>query len=511
MHRQRLAEFAIAATLIWALLAVTPLPRPLARGFFAELSSATARQASASQVSTLEAPAAPTATPVAGPPETNSDVAATDAPNSTGGVSVDPTVRLAPTLLPLAGSEGFAVDTKTLNELLKQDGPRYRAKTRCQDKATCPKAAEPIRVLDDLIVDDEPDKREIEADQASPQNLKTVTVERLVTAEPSGAVATPVTVEASPAAESSSEQTAGTSSATSIFGRVGSFLAARWKLLLLGAYGLGVAVCAAWIGLGRVLLAMIVRTSRLPEEWLDELFADLCDERGTHRVWLLVAPRYPRAMSFGIFRPTIVLPAAQCVPENAELLRHVLRHELVHIGRRDSWGNLLFNVSFLFLFFHPAFWWLRSRARMSAELVADEWAATRSSRAEYAQELIAFVRATRRATILPAGATGVLGSSTPFSRRIEMLIRRERPLELHSSTAWRIVSSGVLGGLIIAMAASLGRTAQDDPPTPDKTVTVHVDAANVTNDDGDQAKNDKIKVVATADDDDNVKRYRHGR
>ena len=30
VHRQRLAELAIAATLIWVILAVTPLPRPLA-------------------------------------------------------------------------------------------------------------------------------------------------------------------------------------------------------------------------------------------------------------------------------------------------------------------------------------------------------------------------------------------------------------------------------------------------------------------------------------------------
>ena len=514
VHRQRLAEFAIAATLIWALLAVTPLPRPLARGFFAELSSATARQASALQVSPPQAPAA---TSVAGPPEANSgggtQAISADSAHATGGVSVDPTVvRLVPRLLPLAGSEGFAVDTKNLKEQLKPDCPRPR----------CPEAAAPIRVSpDDLVVDSDPDESEIVPDQTSTKRLETVTVEQLVTLDPSGALATPTSVENSTAIESSSEQTAATSSVTSVFGRVGSFLAARWKLLLLGAYGLGVVVCAAWIGLGRVLLALIVRTSRPPEEWLDELFADLCDERGTYRVWLLVAPRYPRAMSFGIFRPTIVLPAAQCVPENAEVLRHVLRHELVHIGRRDAWGTWLFNVSFLFLFFHPAFWWLRSRARLSAELVADEWAAARSSRDEYARELIAFVRATRRATILPAGATGVLGSTTPFSRRIEMLIRREQPLAMHSSPAWRIVSSGVLGGLIIAMAASLGRTAQDDPPNPDKTVTVHVDATNVTSDDSDKNKNDKvvivredddrIKVLATDDDDDDAgEAQKHG-
>ena len=350
-----MAEFAIAATLIWALLAVTPLPRPLARGFFAELSSATARQASASQVSTSQAPAA---TPVAGPPEANGGGAQANSANSTGGVSVRPAVvRLAPTLLPLAGSDSFAVDTKTLNELAKQDCPR------CQDKEQAAEGTEPIRVLpDDLIVGDGPDASQVVPDPASMRQLKTVKVEQTVTVEPSGV--RDADHRRRLARGRSVERANGRrDSAPSIFGLVGSFLSARWKLLLLSTYGLGVAICAAWIVLGRVLLAMIVRTSRPPQEWLDELFADLCDERGTHRVWLLVAPRYPRAMSFGIFQPTIVLPAAQCVPENAEVLRHVLRHELVHIGRRDAWGTWLFNVSFLFLFFHPAFWWLRSRAR----------------------------------------------------------------------------------------------------------------------------------------------------
>jgi beta-lactamase regulating signal transducer with metallopeptidase domain len=483
VHRQRLAESAIAATLIWAILAVTPLPRPLARGYLADLTRATA----------------PKATPtIADPPAA---VAATSSVSSTpaDAKAIRAQLALARTLVlttPVT-TKDVVFDSQSCDCTLPPDWQTVEMEPQSL-------AFVPGDCAVDLVADDD-------SHSATPDDsCKTPAAPAVLSARLKvGAAASPAPAEAAVIVPSLVEVAPSTPSTaevepTGLAARLAASARAHWKLLLFGAYLLGVSICAGWILLGRGLLAVIVGSSQRPEEWLEELFADLCDERDSRQARLLVSRRYPRAMSFGIFRPTIVLPAAQCVPQNAEILRHVLRHELVHIDRRDAWGTLLFNVSFLMLFFHPAFWWLRSRARMSAELLADEWAASCSSRDEYARELIAFVRATRRATFMPAGATGVLGSTPPFSRRIEMLIRRERPLETHSSSAWRIVSSGVLGGLIIAMAASLGRTAQDDPPTDDKTTTVHVDATNVTAD-SDPDHPQKINVVATADDDDNIK------
>jgi beta-lactamase regulating signal transducer with metallopeptidase domain len=436
VHRQRLAEFAIAATLIWLILAVTPLPRPLARGYFFELWQAIGRKA-------LPEPAASPASLAQSPAQPLQTIAATATePAPPASIELVRALSLvAPATLedvvfdPHPGSDSLTQHDESVAEELTEELPETPAVAK-----------------------------EAPADAA---------------AETSPAEVPPITLAA----------------------RFAAFLRAKWKFLLLGVYGFGVALCVGWIVLGRVLLARIVRMSKPPEYWLNELFADLCEERGTTNVWLVLSERYPRAISFGIRRPTIVMPSALCVPENAELLRHVLRHELVHVGRRDAWGTLLFNLSFLFLFFHPAFWWLRSRARLSAELVADEWAATRSSRAEYAQELIAFVRATRRAAFLPAGATGVLGSTTPFTRRIEMLIRRERPLEMQSSPAWRIASCGVLGGLIIAMAASLGRTAQTEPETTKSEPASPPATIVVTVDDEDEKDPQAIAVITKDDDD----------
>jgi beta-lactamase regulating signal transducer with metallopeptidase domain len=455
VHRQRLAEFAIAATLIWLVLAVAPLPRPLARGYFFDLSQAISQR-------TPPAPAEPTSVDA---------VVTSSIPTSPMLVPTQPSPTFvtsatapAPTSMGAPDASDSALPTSVeLTQVLPLIEP----------------AAFDGAVTEEIVFDAAPSSDSLTQNgtSTSPNPISVRIVPKDAAAEASTAANPPATLPA----------------------RFVSFLQANWKYLLLGVYACGVAVCAGWILLGRVLLARIVRTSKPPEYWLNELFADLCEERGTTDVWLVLSERFPRALSFGIRRPTVVMPAALCVPENAEILRHVLRHELVHVGRRDAWGTLLFNVSFLFLFFHPAFWWLRSRARLSAELVADEWAATRSSRDEYARELIAFVRATRRATFLPAGATGVLGSTTPFTRRIEMLIRRERPLEMQSSPAWRIASCGVLGGLIIIMAASLGRTAQTDPETSNSETAAPPSTITVTVEDDDE--NPAVVKVDSDDDD----------
>ncbi len=115
-------------------------------------------------------------------------------------------------------------------------------------------------------------------------------------------------------------------------------------------------------------------------------------------------------MSFGVLQPTIVLPLPECRSENIARLRHVLRHELAHLYRRDALGNLVFNFAFPLLYFHPCFWWVRSRVRTAAEVIADDLASRDVPREEYVRELIGFVRACRPQTLHPAEAIGILAS-----------------------------------------------------------------------------------------------------
>ena len=81
-----------------------------------------------------------------------------------------------------------------------------------------------------------------------------------------------------------------------------------------------------------------------------------------------------------------------CSEERATALRCVLRHELTHVARRDALGQLLFNLAFPLFYFHPLYWWLRSRVHLAAELIADDRAVDGEAKPCYVQALIDLAR-----------------------------------------------------------------------------------------------------------------------
>ena len=66
-------------------------------------------------------------------------------------------------------------------------------------------------------------------------------------------------------------------------------------------------------------------------------------------------------------------------------------------------GNLLFELAFPLLFFHPLYWWLRAEVRMAAELVADDWAAGQTGKEVYVAELVALARGSEPAAAVVFG------------------------------------------------------------------------------------------------------------
>jgi beta-lactamase regulating signal transducer with metallopeptidase domain len=226
----------------------------------------------------------------------------------------------------------------------------------------------------------------------------------------------------------------------------------RWGALV---YVFGTMGSLAWLLLGRVLLWRLLRAAKPPERWLAALFAQVIDGVASGRVVagvrLLVSRRCRRPISCGLLRPTIVLPAGHCRSEHSERLRSVLLHELGHIERGDAWGHQLFHLALPIWFFHPLYWYLRSAAQMSRELIADDCAARQSSPEAYVRQLIALVRETSPGHA-PAAASAIFTSRTQFYRRMTMLIRRESPLATQCTLAWRSAAWAAM--LVVVSAAS---------------------------------------------------------
>jgi hypothetical protein len=219
-----------------------------------------------------------------------------------------------------------------------------------------------------------------------------------------------------------------------------------------------------WCALGYVGLWRLRRSGEPVPPVIAELYAELT--RGWIRPPLLrLHRRVLVPISFGLFRPTILLPEAYSRLAARSALRVVLAHELTHLQRRDAWSRLLLAVSQALFFLAPWFWWLRRQVRLCQEYVADAAAARLSTSVDYAEYLVSLSSRTPRT--VPAGirAMGILGSSSDLYRRVAMLLSAKKPVE-GACPRWLslLAAAGFLGAAVFA--SGIGLQAQAAEPTP---------------------------------------------
>jgi beta-lactamase regulating signal transducer with metallopeptidase domain len=300
------------------------------------------------------------------------------------------------------------------------------------------KQAPAAEVTRESPIDPEPDWAEALADvEESPQVESTPEESRAAPADRASAV------EAVPSLPGRFELAAGT----------------LVRVLVIG-YALAAGlILARWL-VGHAVLWWMLRQTEPVSEELSRLFEELAG--GLRQPRLLVSDRVRVPFSFGLFRPTVVLPAGLAREAPLPVLRWVLAHELTHLARHDSWGCLLFGLGQGVYFFLPWFWWLRRQARLSQEYIADAAAVAAGAPVEdYAQFLLNWTAA----PALPAGVTGVLGTRSDLFRRITMLLESKTPVEPHCSRRWSLIAlCGLLSLAILVGGVRLQLGAAPAPP-----------------------------------------------
>lgn len=259
---------------------------------------------------------------------------------------------------------------------------------------------------------------------------------------------------------------------------------ARLASLVAFAFIIGAAGCVVWLTIGRLLLAFLTWTSTPPEPWMAGEFESLRSAIKAGRVRLRVSRRCRRAVSFGVLRPTIVLPARIARPEHREQLRHVLLHELAHVRQRDAVSLALFNLAMPLVYWNPVYWWIRSRTGLASELIADDWAAAQSDKQEYVRELIELIKATKGARFPRLAGVGMFQSPTPFYRRMKMLIERDKPLAQQCTRTARVAFAAtfVLGLAIFTGLAGV-QSARAQAPAEEPEASFSSDEATDKPDD----------------------------
>lgn len=107
-----------------------------------------------------------------------------------------------------------------------------------------------------------------------------------------------------------------------------------------------------------------------PPAAIAETFRSLTKSLSIGRAKLLVLSGATSPATFGWIRPTILLPIF-CLEEDGSELEDILRHELHHVRRWDSFWNGLALACRALLFFQPAVWYAVRKMQFERELACD--------------------------------------------------------------------------------------------------------------------------------------------
>lgn len=213
-----------------------------------------------------------------------------------------------------------------------------------------------------------------------------------------------------------------------------------------------VVLCSCWIWKGFRLRRLLQLGSASSAEFSSALAA-LCQDLGVKSCELVVLPGIASPATVYWWRPRILLPEMCHQPGRLTEFVHIMRHELIHIRRRDYLVSAVVDVFCTVLFFHPAIWVARRFMRIERELACDLAVveALPNNRADYAESLARFMRLSFTAKSESLNVYFAAPASL-LSTRIRSILS-----EPAISPAWKRITSagaGIAVALTFAVLAS---------------------------------------------------------
>jgi beta-lactamase regulating signal transducer with metallopeptidase domain len=211
---------------------------------------------------------------------------------------------------------------------------------------------------------------------------------------------------------------------------------------------------------GRAVARSLRATTEAPEAvraMLAETAADLGLRGPLPRVLLTDTQQGPALC--GLLRPVILLPRGLIEQLDSQALRLVLRHELIHLARRDLGWNLLQVCVQVVWWWHPLVWFANARVRALREAAVDEAVMLEPGSDEYPATLVAVARTCVIPSRMPMAFLGILESGGRLEARVRRLV--ERPLPRSARLGW-------VGWVTVFMAGALflpmGFARRVEPP-----------------------------------------------
>lgn len=186
---------------------------------------------------------------------------------------------------------------------------------------------------------------------------------------------------------------------------------------------------------------------------IQKIIAECQAAIGFARVRIVCSTAVPVPSSAGVFHSVIILPERLLREADKDVLSAAVGHELVHVARRDYLLNLLYELIYLPLSFHPAAALLRRRIRQTRELCCDDLVAKKLLKAEvYARSLVRLIGSAPLAGRLAADTTIGITDADILEVRIMSLLTKPK-LSAHRRTLLLIAASLLLITPCVAAAS----------------------------------------------------------
>ncbi|WP_158857608.1 M56 family metallopeptidase [Lunatibacter salilacus] len=165
-------------------------------------------------------------------------------------------------------------------------------------------------------------------------------------------------------------------------------------------------------------------------------------------------------LTYGIWKPVILIPVSLFLQLTPEQLEAIIVHELAHIKRHDYAVNLLQSVLEVIFFYHPVFWWINYTIRESRESVADDTAIMNGiSPKDLAFDLANTLN--HSTTTPPELAMASTGQKTPTLTRIKRIMGYKTPYSQPSPLS----SLSMLVTLILGATLLVGASSSPETPS----------------------------------------------
>jgi beta-lactamase regulating signal transducer with metallopeptidase domain len=160
-------------------------------------------------------------------------------------------------------------------------------------------------------------------------------------------------------------------------------------------------------------------------------------------------------ITFGFFKPVIIIPAALIFQLSTTQLEAIIAHELAHVKRNDYLANLFQTMLEVLFFYHPCYWWINQTVKELRENAADDLAVSvgivPKELAFGLAEVINFAQQNPPQLALAAGE-----KRNPTLQRIKRILGH--PAQTYPQNS--IISIPML--LILLLSAGLMASAQQD-------------------------------------------------